>query len=68
MTHCVYCKAEFLSGEPMHSVTVHENGVTRIELYCIECIDLISEASWNDEEWGPYPSRLQHRRGVAGHS
>jgi hypothetical protein len=63
---CAHCGGEFLGGEPPHEVTVHKDGRTEILLYCIDCIDYLSEACWNDEEWGPYPSRLQHRRGQKG--
>jgi hypothetical protein len=44
----------------------YNNEPFKTVLYCVECIDYITEASWNDEEWGPYPSRLQHRRGAGG--
>jgi hypothetical protein len=56
---CVQCNAELLHGEPMHELNC--NG--KIQLWCIECIDQYSEAMWPDD-WGPYPSRLQHRRDV----
>jgi hypothetical protein len=63
---CAHCGAEFLGGEPPHEMTVYENGHDVIQLYCIECIDYISETSWPDDKWGPYPSRLQHRCGLTG--
>jgi hypothetical protein len=66
MSKCVQCGAEFLGGEAPHEMKVTENGKTRIDLYCIECIDYVSWAMWNDEEWGPYPSRLQHRGAEGG--
>jgi hypothetical protein len=65
---CTHCDAELLGGEPMHEMTTyHVNGEVEVRLFCVECIDFISEASWNDEAWGPYPSRLQHRN-VVGHA
>jgi hypothetical protein len=64
---CTQCDAEFLGGEPPHEMTTHSNGQTVVYLYCIACIDHISWACWNDEEWGPYPSRMQHRRDT-GHA
>ncbi len=62
MSKCARCCGEFMGGEPPHQMTVGK----RIELYCIDCIDLISWATWNEEEWGPYPSRMQHRSGQHG--
>lgn len=67
---CAHCGGVFLYGEPPHEMTVGDgNGKTsHVELYCIDCIDYISWATWNDEEWGPYPSRMQHRSGQCGHA
>jgi hypothetical protein len=55
--------SEFMGGEPPHEMfSSVNNRPVEVVLLCIECIDEISAASWNDEEWGPYPSRLQNRR------
>jgi hypothetical protein len=60
---CVRCGGEFIAGEPMHEVNAkYDNGPWHIEYYCIPCIDEESEASWNYEEWGPYPSKLRFCR------
>jgi DNA-directed RNA polymerase subunit RPC12/RpoP len=62
MIKCVRCGGEFLGGEPMCELNAkYDSGPWHIEYYCIPCMDEYSSALWNDEEWGPYPSRLQYR-------
>jgi hypothetical protein len=63
VSKCAQCGGEFLGGEPMHEVTVSDNGVVTVQFFCIECEDCISSACWNDEEWGPYQSRVPHLPG-----
>lgn len=64
---CCRCGGMHLGGEPLHEVTAVYDDVTEIERYCIECIDLYSQMMWNREDWGPYDSRMQHRREI-GHA
>jgi hypothetical protein len=69
---CTECGGNVISHEPPHEMTVYKESLltgtncTTVHLLCIECVDYIAEVSWNDEAWGPYPSRLQHRREVGG--
>jgi hypothetical protein len=58
-TICDECGAEIVHGD-VHRMLSAVNGVTRIVTQCLMCADYYAWACWNDEEWGPYPSRLTH--------
>ena len=59
---CVQCGSTFLGGEEPYQLTVADELGTRVELRCGDCIEAYSQACWNNEEWGPYPAKIQHRR------
>jgi hypothetical protein len=60
---CDDCGAEIVFGEPHRMwVSTGADDPGRMRVQCEECADMHAWACWNEEEWGPYPSRLNHHK------
>jgi hypothetical protein len=58
---CVHCGAEIVYGKPHEmKVKMTAKGITRTltEFWCEPCIEWYSEAIWPEEEYGPFPRRI----------
>jgi len=60
---CDRCNALAVSRDPPDLVMVHLKRCSTRHFVCIACVDEVNWMAWR-EEWGPCPSRLQHRREV----